>query len=506
MNAYALEMENISKQFPGVKALDRVTFKVAKGEIHAICGENGAGKSTLMKILSGFYPHGTYDGTIRIHGQEQMFRSIKDAEQAGIAIIYQELALVKELSVAENMFLGNELATRGIVNWHATHAEAGKWLERVGLQAVDPRTMIGQLGIGKQQLVEIAKALAKRADILILDEPTAALTEREVEVLLDILQQLKREGVTCIYISHKLNEVFQIADSVTVLRDGQTIATRPAAELTEEQVISLMVGRELTDRFPPLDHEIGDVVMMVEAYTVPDPELPGRNVVDRVHFQVRAGEILGIAGLMGSGRTELAMSLFGEYPARGSGKVTIDGRPVTIRSASDAIRAGIALVTEDRKRYGLVLNMDIKSNITLSSLRQVARGGVIETNGEIQASRSYVRQLRVKTPSIETIVGTLSGGNQQKVVLAKALMTRPKVLILDEPTRGIDVGAKYEIYQIINELAKQGVAIILISSELPEVIGMSDRILVMNQGRINGEFTRGEATQEKIMQKATGGK
>jgi D-xylose transport system ATP-binding protein len=499
-------MEGITMEFPGVKALDRVTFQVVKGEIHAICGENGAGKSTLMKILSGFYPFGTYDGTIRIHGQECSFHSIKDAERSGIAIIYQELALVKELSVAENIFLGNEKATAGIVNWNATYAEARKWLERVGLKNIDPRTAIGQLGIGKQQLVEIAKALSKQADILILDEPTAALTETEVEVLLGILQQLKREGVTCIYISHKLNEVFQIADTITILRDGQTIATHPAADLNEDKVIALMVGRELTNRFPPLDHEIGDVVLKVENYSVPDPDQPDAHLINQVEFEVCAGEILGIAGLMGSGRTELVMSLYGEYLVKGHGKVTINGQQVQIRSANDAIRAGIALVTEDRKRYGLVLNMDIKSNISLSSLHQVSSRGVIQDNAEIRHSLDYISQLRIKTPSVETVVGTLSGGNQQKVVLAKSLMTRPKVLILDEPTRGIDVGAKYEIYQIINELAKQGVAIILISSELPEVIGMSDRILVMHEGRITGQFMRGEATQEKIMQKATGGK
>ncbi|GAX91685.1 D-ribose transporter ATP-binding protein [Effusibacillus lacus] len=506
MSRFALEMEGITKEFPGVKALDRVTFQVAKGEIHAICGENGAGKSTLMKILSGFYPYGTYDGTIRIHGQERCFHSIEDAERSGIAIIYQELALVKELPVAENIFLGNEIASGGILNWNATYAEARKWLERVGLKNVDPRTAIGQLGIGKQQLVEIAKALSKRADILILDEPTAALTETEVEGLLDILKQLKREGVTCIYISHKLNEVFQIADSITVLRDGQTIATHPAGDLNEDKMIALMVGRELTNRFPPLDHEIGDVVLKVEDFSVPDPDQPETNLIDQLEFEVRAGEILGIAGLMGSGRTELAMSLFGEYLVKGHGRVTVDGQPVQIRSANDAIRAGIALVTEDRKRFGLVLNLDIKSNITLSSLNQVSSRGVIQANAEIRQSLDYVSQLRIKTPSVETVAGTLSGGNQQKVVLAKSLMTRPKVLILDEPTRGIDVGAKYEIYQIINELAKQGVAIILISSELPEVIGMSDRILVMHEGRINAQFIRGEATQEKIMQKATGGK
>ncbi len=500
----ALEMRNITKTFPGVKALDNVSLTVRKGEIHALCGENGAGKSTLMKVLSGVYPSGTYEGQILVDGQEKRFHGIRDAEEAGIAIIYQELALARNLSVAENLFLGQEIARFGVVNWDRLYKESERWLKEVGLD-ISPQELTGNLGIGKQQLVEIAKALSKNANILILDEPTAALTEQEVGILLDILREFRRRGVTCIYISHKLNEVFALADTITVLREGRTVGTYPAAELDEARVISLMVGRELNERFPRVQANPGDVALRVRNYSVADPNRPGKNVIDDVSFEVRRGEILGIAGLMGAGRTELVMSLFGAYPGESRGEVEVNGRPVRIRSPRDAIREGIALVSEDRKKYGLVLGMDVKSNITLASLRSVARGGVIDGDRERAGSNTMIASLKIKANSPETIVGTLSGGNQQKVVLGKWLMTAPSVLILDEPTRGIDVGAKFEIYNLMNDLIQKGVAVIMVSSELPELLGMSHRIMVLAGGRKTAEFTAAEATQERIMTAATGG-
>ncbi|KXG10720.1 xylose ABC transporter ATP-binding protein [Anoxybacillus rupiensis] len=501
---YALEMMDITKEFPGVKALDRVSFKVKKGEIHALCGENGAGKSTLMKVLSGLYPVGTYSGTIRIDGQEVMFRHIVDAENAGIAIIHQELALVKEMTVGENLFLGREPKKFGIVQWDELYYEAEKWLKKVGLD-IAPQTKMQSLGIGQQQLVEIAKALAKQAKILILDEPTAALTESEVEILLGILEQLRSQGVACIYISHKMPEVFRLADSITVLRDGKSIATLSRTKTNEDQIVSLMVGRELTERYPYMKRNPQEVVLEVKHYSVWHKDKPMK-VNHDIDLSVRKGEIVGIAGLMGAGRTELAMSLFGAYEGKVEGEVWIEGKKVRIRTVQDAIREGIALVTEDRKRLGLVLGMDVKANTTLASLKNMSKFGVINQNEELKWSQNYVQELRTKTASLETPVGTLSGGNQQKVVLAKWLMAKPKILILDEPTRGIDVGAKYEIYHLMNKLAEEGVAIIMISSELPEILGMSDRILVMREGRIVKQFTHEEATQENIMMAATGGK
>ncbi|QYR21080.1 xylose ABC transporter ATP-binding protein [Paenibacillus sp. sptzw28] len=501
----ALEMRNITKEFPGVKALDKVNFTVRKGEVHALCGENGAGKSTLMKVLSGLYPAGTYEGQILINGEEKHFHKIKDAEEAGIAIIYQELALAKDLSVGENLFLGKEPARFGIINWERVFRESEKWLREVGLD-VSPEQTTGGLGIGKQQQVEIAKALSKNANILILDEPTAALTEQEVDILLNILREFKKRGVACVYISHKLNEVFAIADSITVLRDGQTIGTYPAAEINEDKVISLMVGRELKELFPRIEAKPGDVVLKVENYSVMSPDHPGKKVVDNISFEVRKGEIFGIAGLMGAGRTELVMSLFGSYPGTDDGVVEIDGKPVKIKTTQQAIKEGLALVSEDRKKYGLVLGMDIKSNVTMASLGKISSVGVLNHNQEIASGNEYIRSLRIKANSVETVVGTLSGGNQQKVVLGKWLMTEPKILILDEPTRGIDVGAKYEIYNIMNDLIRRGVAIIMVSSELPELLGMSHRIMVISEGKKAGEFTAEEATQELIMTTATGGR
>lgn len=500
----ALEMRNITKEFPGVKALNNVTIEVKQGEVHALCGENGAGKSTLMKVLSGLYPSGTYEGHILINGVEQHFHKINEAEEAGIAIIYQELALAKDLSIGENLFLGKELAKFGIINWEKVFKESEKWLLEVGLH-VSPEQTTGTLGIGKQQQVEIAKALSKNASILILDEPTAALTEQEVEILLGILKEFKKRGVTCIYISHKLNEVFAIADSITVLRDGMTVGTFPTSELTEDKVISLMVGRELKERFPRIEANPGDVVLKVSNYTVMNPDHPGKKVVDNISFEVRKGEIFGIAGLMGAGRTELVMSLFGSFPGNHLGNVEIDGKAVRIKNTQQAIKAGLALVSEDRKKYGLVLGMDIKSNVTMASLKSISAGGVINHNQEITSGNEYIRSLKIKANSVETITGTLSGGNQQKVVLGKWLMTAPKILILDEPTRGIDVGAKFEIYNIMNELIRQGVSIIMVSSELPELLGMSHRIMVIAEGKRMAEFTSEEATQELIMTAATGG-
>ena len=522
MSDHIFEMENISKDFPGVRALDSVNFRVKKGEIHALVGENGAGKSTLMKVLSGLYPYGSYSGRIIINGTERHFHTIKDSERAGVVVIYQELALVKQLSITENIFLGSEIARNGVINWDLALVEARKWLQEVGL-TVDPMEKVVNIGVGKQQLVEIAKALAKNAEILILDEPTAALNEEDSRHLLNILRQLKAKGVTCIYISHKLEEVMSIADSVTVLRDGQTVRSQTMAEaggMTEAKMISLMVGRTLEQRYPRQPHQAGEVVMEVRNWTVWHPELVEKEVIKDVSFQIRKGEILGIAGLMGAGRTELFMSLFGAYGSRSQGEVTIHGRKVDIREPRHAIQNGLSYLSEDRKGNGLVLGMDILSNITLASLRkltspgggtaetgpQLTRAGVINILQEVVVTNRYVQRLAIKTPSIEQKVNNLSGGNQQKVVLAKWLLTQPAILILDEPTRGIDVGAKFEIYNIMNELVEHGVAIVMISSELPEVLGMSDRILVLHEGRLTGDLPWQEATQEKCMYYATGGK
>lgn len=504
MADYALEMRSITKEFPGVKALDGVTFNVKKGEIHALVGENGAGKSTLMKILSGVYPAGTFSGDIVIDGAKMTFGRIKDSEKAGVAIIYQELALVKQLSVCENITLGNEISERGIIDWDQSFLKAEAALKKVGLK-VSPAEKLLHLGVGEQQLVEIAKALSKEAKILILDEPTAALTESEAENLLRILKELKNSGVTCIYISHRLREIFEIADTITVLRDGKTICTQSKSDFTEDKLIAKMVGRELTQIYPRKKRPIGETLMEVKNWTVYDPAID-ETVVDNVSFTVKKGEILGIAGLIGAGRTELVMSMFGVFGRITSGRIFLDGKELSLKSAGDAIKARISLVSEDRKRFGLVLSMDIKKNMSLASLGRISNNAVIDENEEIRYAEKYSRELKVKTPSIEQIVGNLSGGNQQKVVLGKWLMTGPKVLILDEPTRGIDVGAKFEIYTLINELVDSGVCVIMISSELPEVLGMSDRILVMHEGKFTGELLINDATEEKIMYYATGGK
>ena len=498
----SLWMQQISKDFSGVKALTNVSFEAKKGEIHAFVGENGAGKSTLMKILSGLYPSGSFSGQILLDGRPQNFFTTSDSEKAGIAIIYQELALVKQLSIAENIFLGHELTSpKWIVDWNATYAKARQLLEQVGLKA-SPATKIEALGVGEQQLVEIAKSLGKNAQILILDEPTAALTEAESIRLLDILRQLKSQGITCLYISHRLHEVLLIADRVTVLRDGQTIKTLENKNLDEQTLIRLMVGREITERYPYKPRALGKVALSVSDWTIAGVR-HGSVACDRINLEVREGEILGISGLMGAGRSELVMSLFGVFGKKTSGVLKIHGNEISIRNAASAIRAGLALVSEDRKRFGLVLDMDIRENTTLASLPMFSHWGVLDQNREYRESQRLKQEMRTKTPNLEQKVRNLSGGNQQKVVLSKWLLTNPRVLILDEPTRGIDVGAKYEIYSIMLELAAKGVAIIMVSSDLAEILGMSDRIVVMRDGHISGQLQRAEATGERIMAFAT---
>jgi D-xylose transport system ATP-binding protein len=498
-----LEMKNIVKEFPGVRALDGVSFTLEEGEFHALVGENGAGKSTLMKVLSGVYPYGTYEGEILVNGETRSFTDIRDSEQAGIAIVFQELSLVKELTVGENIFLGREPARLGIVNWSELYHRASKLLSDLNLP-IDPSLEVGTLGIGQQQLVEIAKALSQNGRILVLDEPTAALTESEVETLFGILRKLTARGVGIIYISHKLDEVFAMADRITVLRDGKTVGTHAAAELTKDKVISAMVGRDVGDIFPKTDHELGETALDVKGLTVFSTDETHRKLVDDVSFSVRKGEVLGIAGLMGSGRTETLMAIFGAAPNESSREVYVEGKRVNITSPSDAIEHGVGFVTEDRKRYGLILEQTILDNVTLAGLKKISGAFLTHRTRETLAANGPMRSLRIKANSPLTVTGTLSGGNQQKVVLGKWLLTHPKVLFLDEPTRGIDVGAKQEIYAEINKLAKEGLAIVLVSSELPEVLGLSDRVLVLRDGKVAGEFTRTEASPERVMAAATG--
>ncbi len=497
-----LEMKNIVKEFPGVKALDNVNLKVEEGEIHALVGENGAGKSTLMNVLSGIYPFGSYTGDIVYKGEVCKFQKIKDSEEKGIVIIHQELALIPYMSIGENMFLGNEQGSKASIDWDKTYAEADKYLKMVGLTE-SSRTMIKDIGVGKQQLVEIAKALAKHAKLLILDEPTSSLNETDSKALLDLLLKFKKEGMTSIIISHKLNEVSYVADKITVIRDGSTIETldKTVDEITEDRIIKGMVGREMTDRFPKRhDVKIGDIAMEVKDWTVYHPQFSERKVVDGVSMNVRKGEVVGIAGLMGAGRTELAMSIFGKsYGTNISGKLVLNGEEVQLKNIKDAIKHKIAYVTEDRKGNGLVLTNPIKINTTLANLSELCSKHVIDQDKEYQIAEEYREKLKTKCPSVEQNVGNLSGGNQQKVLLAKWMFANPDVLILDEPTRGIDGGAKDEIYCIINDLGAAGKSVIMISSELPEVLGMSDRIYVMNEGKMVGEMTGEEASQESIM-------
>jgi len=495
-----LEMRDITKEFPGVKALDQVNLAVKDGEIHAICGENGAGKSTLMKVLSGVYPAGSYDGEIHFEGALAQFQGIRDSEDRGIIIIHQELALVPQLSIAENIFLGNETAKGGVINWHEANQRTEKLLAKVGLSEA-PTTRIDSLGVGKQQLVEIAKALSKDVKLLILDEPTAALQENDSKKLLDLMLELKSQGVTSIIISHKLNEVGFVADTVTVIRDGMSVSTIDASNgVSEDEIVRDMVGRDMSDRYPAREPRAGEMLLEVENWNVWHPEHSERQVIKDISFNVRAGEVVGIAGLMGSGRTELAMSIFGKsYGRKISGTVKLHGTVADVSRVDRAIDAGLAYVTEDRKSLGLILEETIQRNTTLANLPAVAQGGVINEARETEVAEKYRAAMRIRTPSVFQKVGNLSGGNQQKVVLAKWLFTGPEVLILDEPTRGIDVGAKYEIYSIINDLSADGKGVVMISSEMPELLGMCDRIYVMNEGALVGELAAKDASQERIM-------
>ncbi|WP_404433755.1 ATP-binding cassette domain-containing protein [Microbacterium lacus] len=504
MTSNILEMRGITKTFPGVKALSNVTFTVERGEIHAVCGENGAGKSTLMKVLSGVYPHGTYDGEIIYVGDEVQFKNLRDSEAKGIVIIHQELALSPHMSIAENIFLNNERkGVGGLIDWNVTNFEAAKLLARVGLKE-NPTTKIKQIGVGKQQLVEIAKALSKEVKLLILDEPTAALNDEDSDHLLDLILSLREEGISSVIISHKLNEIKKVADRVTVIRDGKTIETIAKADVTEDRIIKDMVGRDLEHRYPDHEPNLGEELLRIENWTAHHPQDPTRVMVDDVSIDVRAGEIVGIAGLMGAGRTEFAMSVFGRsYGSRISGKVFMRGNEIKTRTVAEAIDNGLAYATEDRKTYGLNLIEDIKRNISMASLKKLETAGLVNDNEEFKVANEYRKSMNIKAPSVLVKTGKLSGGNQQKVVLSKWIYADPEVLILDEPTRGIDVGAKYEIYTIINKLAAEGKGIIVISSELPEILGICDRVYALSEGRITGQLPIEEATPETVLKLMT---
>ncbi|KHT04084.1 xylose ABC transporter ATP-binding protein [Pectobacterium brasiliense] len=499
---HLLEMKNITKAFGAVKAVDNVSLMLDAGQVLSLCGENGSGKSTLMKVLCGIYPYGSYDGQIVFSGDELRANHIRDTEQKGIAIIHQELALVKEMTVLENLFLGNEWTRFGVMDYDNMYLRCQRMLEQVKL-AVDPNTKVGELGLGQQQLVEIAKALNKQVRLLVLDEPTASLTERETAILLEIIQDLRDHGIACIYISHKLNEVKAISDVICVIRDGKPIGTRPAAELSEDQIIAMMVGRELTELYPNEPHVIGEEVLRVEHLTAWHPVNRHIRRVDDVSFALHRGEILGIAGLVGSGRTETVQCLFGAYHGHWQGDIFIDGKPVTISNCQQAMAQGIAMVPEDRKKDGIVPVMSVAQNMTLAALDQFTGAfSILDDAREQDIIRQSLANLKVKTSSPELAIARLSGGNQQKAVLAKCLLLNPRILILDEPTRGIDIGAKYEIYKLINALVKQHIAVIVISSELPEVLGLSDRVLVMHQGRIKADLVNRDLTQEQVMEVA----
>jgi putative multiple sugar transport system ATP-binding protein len=500
-----LQMQGISKFFPGVRALDDVTLEVRRGAIHAICGENGAGKSTLMKVLSGVYPHGSYEGKIIYMGSETAFRDIKESESAGIVIIHQELTMIPELSITENIFLGNEIVKHGLIDWDAERSRTAELLEKVGL-AVDPGISIKHLGVGQQQLVEIAKALSKNVKLLILDEPTSALNEADAANLFNLMRGLKSRDITCIMISHKLNEIAEISDAVTVLRDGRTVETYSVetGQIDENRIIRAMVGRSIENRYPAHESNPGEVIFEVSDWCVEDPNIPGRLVCKNSSFFVRAGEIVGFAGLMGAGRTELMRSVFGRnYGVYQGGSVKIRGEEIRVTSVASAIRQGIAYVPEDRKNLGLNLLDSISTTIVSANLKAILRGGLLDLDRESQVAEEYRGSLNIKTHSVDSGVVTLSGGNQQKVVLGKWMFTEPDVLILDEPTRGIDVGAKYEIYRLINELAGQGKAVVIISSELPELLGIADRIYTIFERSITGVIDRKDAGQEKLMKMMT---
>ncbi|MDR1252184.1 MAG: ATP-binding cassette domain-containing protein [Treponema sp.] len=505
MDEYILQVEDLTKEFPGVKALDRVNFRVKKGEIHSLCGENGAGKSTLMSVISGVYPKGSYQGKVLYKGHETNYHSVKDSEKEGLAIIHQELALSPYLSIYENIFLGHMNTRLGVINWDYYIKESQKYLDRVGLKE-NPYTTVSKLGVGKQQLVEIARALSKEVDLLILDEPTSSLNDDESDHLLDLIRGFKQQGITAIMISHKLNEVLKIADSVTVFRDGKTISTYDAKKdnLTEAMIIKDMVGRDLTHRFPERKSAPGDTVMEVKNWSVYHPDYHSMKVVDNVSFFLRKGEILAFCGPMGAGRTELMMSIYGKsYGSRSEGELFLHGKKITPHSAETALDAGIGYVSEDRKNLGLILIQSIKNNISSSSLKKkFSRFGLVLSAKEIAEAERYREELQIKTPSINQLARNLSGGNQQKVVVSRILLADPDIFIVDEPTRGIDVGAKTEIYEILNDLVARGKSVIMISSELPEALGMADRIYVMNEGKVKGVLTHDEATQEKIMHMA----
>ena len=506
MSDVLLEMRGITKEFPGVKALKEVTFSVRPGEIHALVGENGAGKSTLMKVVSGVYPYGTYDGEFFFKGEECRFHSIRESEHKGIVIIHQELALVPHLSITENIFLANEQATRGVINWSKSHAKAIELLKKVGLHET-PDTKISHLGVGKQQLVEIAKALSKDVELLILDEPTSSLNENDSQALLQLLREFRANGIACVLISHKLKEVESVADTITVLRDGAVIESLDAStgDVTEDRIIRGMVGRDMTHRFPPRESNIGEVLLEVRNWKVRHPVYDDRMVINDVSLNVRAGEVVGIAGLMGAGRTEFAMSVFGRsYGHFVSGQVLKHGKEIDVSTIPKAVANGIAYATEDRKTYGLVLMNDVKTNITMANLEGVSNRGVLIPPKEITVANEFRDALNIKTPSVTQITVNLSGGTQQKVVLGKWLALTPRVLILDEPTRGIDVGAKAEIYRHMAELAAQGLAILMISSEMEEVLGMSDRVVVMHERRVRGIVPRAGLTAERVAALMTG--
>lgn len=505
MDEFILEMKGIVKEFSGVKALNNVSFKVKKGEIHALCGENGAGKSTLMKVLSGVYPNGTYQGEIVFNQKNLIIRNIADAEQVGIAIIHQELALFKELPVYENIFIGNELHSKGFVNIPAMLAKTQKLLKEMKLD-VSPYTLVKHLGTGQQQLVEIAKALSKNAQLLILDEPTASLSEGEVEILMNILAELKAKGVTCIYISHKLDEVFQLADTVTAIRDGRSIGTAITKSLTKDDIVKMMVGREIADLYPKEVHVTDQEILSVKNYTVHDANEPDKQIVHDVSFSLKCGEVLGFCGLVGAGRTELVSAIYGFHSGNRSGEVYLSGEKIVINHPNDALQKGIAMVPEDRKRHGIIESMSVMQNMTLANIDNYRlQSDGIDDCKELTDASNYMEKLKIKAPGLDALIKNLSGGNQQKVVLAKFLLRKLKVLILDEPTRGIDVGAKYEIYNLINQLAAEGIGIIMVSSDLPEILGMADRIIVMNEGKVNGEFINKNINQEQIMHCAVGG-
>ncbi len=503
MDRVVLKAENIVKKFPGVVALKDVSFALRAGEIHALCGENGAGKSTLIKVLSGIHPHGSYDGELIVRQEPAKFRSLADAEKAGIAVIYQELALVSDMTVAENIFLGSEpRGALGLIDWQKVYREAGSLLEKFKV-GIDPAAPVARLGVGQKQLVEIVKALSKNSQILILDEPTAALAEHEVLILLTILRELRARGIACVYVSHKLDEVFAICDRLTVLRDGASVVTSEIGLTSKREVIKQMVGREITDLFPRRASSPGAPVLEVEDLAVGDPQT-GKILLHGIHLSLRAGEVLGIGGLMGAGRTELLLHLFGVWGVRKRGRVLLDGRELGGAGPEEIIRRGLALVTEDRRRYGLILDQTIGFNLSLSSLPGLTNKGLVDRGREFENNRKFFQSLRIKAPNLEAITEKLSGGNQQKVVVGKALMTEPRVIFLDEPTRGIDVGAKLEIYEIINQLTEAGKGVVLVSSELPELMGMSDRIVMLHEGAIGGEFSRAEATPEKLLAAAMG--